>query len=197
VDDGTVAFAAGSGAVWAYTPWQHHDAPLFTQSAAAQSVQSNRTGNQLVVNFQLGGTNYSIFDSMSLTQSLSFAETSFGNFYAFASDRFGARWAFTQQGTSPTILTDGTGTQIGTVPATAASANALSDDGQTFVVLQTFPTTDYLSYDLSAVASGGAASLIGSVSGSFDLNDQHAYLTPQQTEVVTCGFKTASAAVLP
>jgi hypothetical protein len=38
VDDGTVAFAAGSGAVCAYTPWQHRDAPLFTQSAAAQSV---------------------------------------------------------------------------------------------------------------------------------------------------------------
>ena len=197
VDDGTVAFAAGSGAIWAYTPWQHHDAQLFTPSAAAQSVQSNRTGNQLVVNFQFGGTNYSIFDSMSLTQSLSFAETSFGNFYAFASDRFGARWAFTQLGTSPTILTDGAGTQIGTVPATEASANALSDDGQAFVVLQTFPTTDYLSYDLSAVAGGGAASLKGSVSGSFDSNDQHAYLTPQQTEVVTCGFKTASAAVLP
>jgi hypothetical protein len=47
------------------------------------------------------------------------------------------------------------------------------------------------------VATAGAPTLKGTVSGTLDVNDRNFYLTPRQNEVINCGIVSISATVLP
>jgi IPT/TIG domain-containing protein len=200
VDDGTIVFL-DNGIVWSYQPWARIDSQLFAGTALVQTLQTNRTGNQLILNYTPGSTNLSILDSMSLAQSLAFASAQFGNIYSAASDRFGARWAFTPVASGlMTAITDGKGSTLGQVSQGYATSNALSDDGRTLVVPGLASGSNapiYSRYDLSPVATGGAPTLKGTVSGTIDVNDRNFYLKPQQNEVINCGIVSISAAVLP
>lgn len=196
LDDGTVAFVTGNY-VWDYRPWDHSDFQLIPGPATVQSLQANRTGSALLLNLSSYGTSFSVVDAQTLAQSFSFVGTG-ADFYASASDRFGSRWVFTPLSSGyPTIITDGTGTTLGQIPAGVdAVSNALSDDGQTLAVLNLGSPNTYESYDLSPVAGGGTATHRGSVAGQFGANDHLSVITPQN-EIVTCGELKASAAVLP
>jgi hypothetical protein len=189
VDDGTVAFATLNN-VWTYQPWTYASTQINTNSGAAY-VLANRTGNQIVLQRNPNATDYAILDSMNYSQQFTFADATF--FDTITTDRFGARWAFTRLTSSMnTVLTDGAGTQIGTVPSFDALGSVMSDDGQKLVLfLSLAPTLE--TYDLSAVAGGGSPVLTGSATPS---NFAGAYLTPQQNELVMCG-DTAQAVPVP
>jgi hypothetical protein len=157
-------------------------------------MQANRTGNKLVATYTSNVSKYAIFDSMTLTQMLAFTATGLDT---FSSDRFGARWAFTRLSSGEdTFVTDGAGTQIGRVPSFDANSAVMSDDGERLVLSLEVSPLKYQTYDLSALATGGAATLTGAVQTTGDFNGT-LYLTPQQDELVNCGGPHVSATAVP